>query len=491
MFSLSLLVYYTYPSAKSYLSTYNTVYYKYRPKELVTSKVDTSRLAPAQAVPVLMYHGIVNSEDKNNTDLNHFISHMEMLKIEGYETITMSELDLFFDGKFTLPPKPIIITFDDGRKDSYYPTDSVLKKLGFKATIFVATARANNGDSFFLSWNELMKLKNSGRWEIEAHGRNSHDKIKQSENNEMGNYLTSRMIKEDGLLESVDEYEARVEQDYINGILDLKNNLGIDAHYYAIPLNEYEQKPVPNYPGYADFNKNMIRKYFKIALIQAVVGPEIVSGHKPVYNYFDTNKHFVSRISPKNMDTDKLKNLLDSEAPEDPNVIYTDTELLKNIKSSYGKINLSKNGLELHPSKEYPSTRVLYGSYQWKNYTVVAKIQNVKGRSVSLMSYVNEENDNISFGITDSGLFLRQTIDGKEIPLRPSILMDKRKKGTVDLFEMEFKDNFVTCYSNNKIVFKNVPFDIKKGRIGFKAWDGKGNGLGVISSIVVYPTIDK
>ena len=186
---LGLLLWVSYPITRYFYSFEQREYYEYGPDTKVKIKIDTSNMPSANAVPILMYHGVTNKLDDENTQIDNFIKQMEMIKSQGYQTISVAELDSFFQGKFTLPPKPIIITFDDGRKDSYYPTDEILKKLEFKATIFLATGKQAKNDKFYLNWEDLAKMKDSGRWEIEAHGRNSHDKIVINEKADMGRFL--------------------------------------------------------------------------------------------------------------------------------------------------------------------------------------------------------------------------------------------------------------------------------------------------------------
>ncbi len=163
------------------LRTHSYVYGYATPRTLAVE--DTSLMPPAEAVPILMYHGVIagKSELGTNTKREDFIAQMEMLKRNGFKTISVKEYDLFRQGQFVLPGKPIIITFDDGRKDSFFTTDEILKKLGFKASIFVATGKTNAEAPFFLSWENLEYMRDSGRWEIEAHGRDSHDRFVNNE----------------------------------------------------------------------------------------------------------------------------------------------------------------------------------------------------------------------------------------------------------------------------------------------------------------------
>ncbi len=64
--------------------------YSYFPsRDVIKAQVEQGE--PAQAVPILMYHGVlVSGELGINTTRKQFISHMEMLKKEGYQTISVN-----------------------------------------------------------------------------------------------------------------------------------------------------------------------------------------------------------------------------------------------------------------------------------------------------------------------------------------------------------------------------------------------------------------
>jgi peptidoglycan/xylan/chitin deacetylase (PgdA/CDA1 family) len=83
------------------------------------------------------------------------------------------------DGKpVDLPPRPLLLTFDDGRADSWTGADSILRKLHFNAVMFVDTGRVDRCDPEYLTWQELQTAQSSGRWQLQLHaGPDGHEFI--------------------------------------------------------------------------------------------------------------------------------------------------------------------------------------------------------------------------------------------------------------------------------------------------------------------------
>ena len=91
-------------------------------------------------VVVLNYHKI----DRMNISLSvlpeDFEAQMRYLSENNYHTITPDELYESLSGNLELPENPVLITFDDGYADNYRNAYPILKKYGFKATIFVISS---------------------------------------------------------------------------------------------------------------------------------------------------------------------------------------------------------------------------------------------------------------------------------------------------------------------------------------------------------------
>lgn len=115
-------------------------------------------------VPVLMYHVIGNRFFKkingNVMEEEKFEKQMQWLYENGYNTITPDQLHAFITAKTPLPPKPILLTFDDGRRDSYTTVFPILKKYNFTATMFIVTKTL--GSSIRVNQEEIKEMLDYG-----------------------------------------------------------------------------------------------------------------------------------------------------------------------------------------------------------------------------------------------------------------------------------------------------------------------------------------
>lgn len=117
-------------------------------------------------VPVLLYHYIsVNPypEDTLRTGLSTtpdvFDQQLALLKSQGFTTITFDELAAAFEGTITLPPKPVILTVDDGYSDFYFNAYPILAKHQMKAINFIPTGLI--GGDLYMTWKQIEELANS------------------------------------------------------------------------------------------------------------------------------------------------------------------------------------------------------------------------------------------------------------------------------------------------------------------------------------------
>jgi peptidoglycan/xylan/chitin deacetylase (PgdA/CDA1 family) len=132
------------------------------PKPLTVAEMNTL-YGPCVHLPVLMYHHI-QSEDAAKADkqtnlttyTDYFKKQMQYLKDDGYHVATMQDLVNFFDNGTPIPPKSVLLTFDDGYEDFYTDAYPILQSFGYKATMFTPTGLMDNPD--YLTWDQIMSM---------------------------------------------------------------------------------------------------------------------------------------------------------------------------------------------------------------------------------------------------------------------------------------------------------------------------------------------
>ncbi len=91
-----------------------------------------------RAVPVLMYHHF-DQEAAIDTTVTpeHFREQMTALRRGGFTAVTVQQLVDYVDGSAPLPPRPVLITMDDGYTSNLTIAAPILEELGLRATVFV------------------------------------------------------------------------------------------------------------------------------------------------------------------------------------------------------------------------------------------------------------------------------------------------------------------------------------------------------------------
>lgn len=144
----------------------------------ITPKTVSAQTVPpspsgVSGIPILMYHYVGNNP--NPTDHQRDILSITPDKLDqqlawlaqnGYTPITLDTLYGLFAKKETIK-KPIVLTFDDGYIDFYVNAFQILRKYNFRAVSFIPTGLM--GTSYYMSWDQIKEIKNSGLVSFQAH----------------------------------------------------------------------------------------------------------------------------------------------------------------------------------------------------------------------------------------------------------------------------------------------------------------------------------
>jgi peptidoglycan/xylan/chitin deacetylase (PgdA/CDA1 family) len=169
------------------------------------------------AIPVLLYHGIGPESDFANAadasygvDVEDFATQMTEIRHAGYETVGLQTFLDFVSGKpVDLPPRPLLLTFDDARTDSWTGADDILRKLHSTAVMFVDVGHVDRRSPEYLTWEELQIAQDSGRWQLQLHSGEGHAMIRHGPDpGDTGPYYAYEKPRED-----LDSWRERVRSD--------------------------------------------------------------------------------------------------------------------------------------------------------------------------------------------------------------------------------------------------------------------------------------
>jgi peptidoglycan/xylan/chitin deacetylase (PgdA/CDA1 family) len=91
---------------------------------------------------VLMYHRVSadGSGDALTIPVTDLATQFQYLQQQGYAPVLLSDLVAYIQSGTPLPPKPVLITFDDGYRDNYTLLYPLLKLYAMKANIFLVAS---------------------------------------------------------------------------------------------------------------------------------------------------------------------------------------------------------------------------------------------------------------------------------------------------------------------------------------------------------------
>lgn len=151
---------------------------------------------------VLMYHSInehLDHQHKRNkwrVRPKDFAKQMQWLYENGWQSFTISELISLE----TIPEKSFVLTFDDGFEDNFTHAFPILRRFGFKATIYLTTARTMNDWENFSAGNFDLLLNNkqiqimleSGAIEFGSHTQNHINLLRCNESESVREIMDSK-----------------------------------------------------------------------------------------------------------------------------------------------------------------------------------------------------------------------------------------------------------------------------------------------------------
>src|SRR3954468_22765929 len=157
----------------------------------------TTRPAGAQDRPpdfvTVVFHDVVDRTEDLEADAMTTIAltrFFDWIKGNGWNPISLDDLDAARNGTKPLPPKAILLTFDDGYTSVYTRVYPLLLAYRYPAIVAVVGkwmaaapgSMVEYGDKTaprerFLSWAQIRQMTGSGLVEIASHSNDLHETV--------------------------------------------------------------------------------------------------------------------------------------------------------------------------------------------------------------------------------------------------------------------------------------------------------------------------
>jgi biofilm PGA synthesis lipoprotein PgaB len=213
----------------------------------------SAQAAPSQGVIILCYHDVGKIKTAYSTASDTLESHFSYLRDHGYTPISLDQYIAAGKGTVSLPPNPVLLSFDDGYASFYTEVYPLLKKYNYPAMMAIITSwqegYVNSNFGPVLNWDQIKEMDKSGLVAFASHSHDSH------------RYFPINAFGDTGItLESFQYLNGRYES-----LEQYKNRIGTDLRRSQQAFNEHLGHPVKAmvwpFGGYTQFGVEVAQQY--------------------------------------------------------------------------------------------------------------------------------------------------------------------------------------------------------------------------------------
>lgn len=207
---------------------------------------------------VLSYHDIRDEVAEGDgdafaTSTHNFAAHLDWLAGQGYQAVAVADVVAHIERGTPLPPKAVLLTFDDGLKSVYTKAFPLLRAYNYPALVAVVTGWLDmpQGQTVdygprpfhrqdFLTWAELREMQASGLIEVASHSNNMHHGVLA---NAFGTQTPAAITRvydpSNNRHESVQHYRQRVHADLDTSAKRILQEIGVRPRSMVWPYAAY------------------------------------------------------------------------------------------------------------------------------------------------------------------------------------------------------------------------------------------------------------
>ena len=189
------------------------------------------------ALLVLNYHDIsTTSTSPYTVTPEAFAAQLDALRRAGFHSVRLADLRALLAGKaVSLPPRPILLTFDDGPASNWLDADPALKRYGFTGVALLITSNVVQPyqPSYHLSTEQVRRMAASGRWEFGGHTDDLHRLATALDGRQLPALINRLVVG--GQRETLAQWRARVQADLARSQRFFRRVLGHPVSAFAFP----------------------------------------------------------------------------------------------------------------------------------------------------------------------------------------------------------------------------------------------------------------
>ncbi|WP_150540138.1 poly-beta-1,6-N-acetyl-D-glucosamine N-deacetylase PgaB [Actinobacillus vicugnae] len=219
----------------------------------------------ADTYSVLAYHSVVDESAPKDQRLyvsqtitsQQLIAHFNWFKSQGYNVVSWQQVIDAEKGKAPLPPKAVVMSFDDGYETMYSVIFPLLKAYNYPAVFapvssWISTPMGGkiqygseklDRAKFFATWQQIDEMQNSGLVEIASHTHDLHHGVKA---NPGGSQLAAMIAPEykNGKYETEAEYQSRLLNDMKMSVNLIKKHTGVAPRIMVWPYGAFNDAAI-------------------------------------------------------------------------------------------------------------------------------------------------------------------------------------------------------------------------------------------------------
>lgn len=218
--------------------------------------VEDARAEPDPSVTIIGYHEIAEKADALIPTYavapTMFVRQIDWLRNNGFHFVSVDDIIAAREGRRPLPPKAVLLSFDDGYTSVHTHAWPLLKMLRIPAVISLVTSWQESKESVdfdgkrlprsqFMSWDQLREMTDSGLIEVASHTHDLHRGLAANPQGSAQPAAAARQYLSGRGYEAEADYLRRIDADLRTSASIIKRRLGKAPRVITWPYGKYNQ----------------------------------------------------------------------------------------------------------------------------------------------------------------------------------------------------------------------------------------------------------